>query len=244
MQNDRGEQEANCTESTERNTRSNCFDRASGSAAQRVLALIDDLPDDGPLKVTLAVLSPVQDTRRIQIVDVGTATSSSLFLGSAECSLNGHRHIGGNPCNPLDEGGTHRLANDVREACSSFICVFDELAPEIEQACAFTFTQDLEPGLPTEPETQTQIDCFGYPIAGFERKIEFVFGDGQLELIWIRTGSGEEDRLRDMLTGQFGEGELLMDGMESFADRHVILRTDKPELLMASDAIFEAYFGN
>lgn len=118
----------------------------------------------------------------------------------------------------------------------------DELAPELEEACFFTNTRENDPSLPTQPETQTQIDCFGYPVSGFERKIEFVFGDGHLELVWILTGVGEEDRLRDTLTEQFGEAEILMPGMESFADRHVILRTDKPELMMASDAIFQAYF--
>ena len=117
------------------------------------------------------------------------------------------------------------------------------LAPEIEAACAFTLTRELEPGLPTQPTTQTQIDCFGYPVAGFPRKIEFVFGDGRLELVWILTGRGEEDRLRASLEADHGPAEALIPGFEFFDDRRVALRTDKPELMMASDAVLDAYFG-
>jgi hypothetical protein len=114
------------------------------------------------------------------------------------------------------------------------------LEPEVEAACAFTVTRELEPSLPTQPSTQTQIDCFGYEVAGFPRKIEF--GDGRLELVWILTGRGEEQRLRAALIADHGSAESLIPGMEFFDDRRVALRTDKPELMMASEAVLEAYF--
>tara|TARA_R110000868_G_scaffold102499_7_gene282259 strand:- start:80 stop:1006 length:927 start_codon:yes stop_codon:yes gene_type:complete len=118
------------------------------------------------------------------------------------------------------------------------------LAPEIEAACAFTRTFDDEPGLPTGNTTQTQIDCFGYEIAGFDRKIEFVFADGQLALAWILTGVGDEARLRQLLTGQYGEpAAAIPPGLEFFPGERIALRTDKPEILIASDAVVSAFLG-
>ncbi|SDM63534.1 hypothetical protein [Maricaulis salignorans] len=118
------------------------------------------------------------------------------------------------------------------------------LAPEIEAACAFTRTFDDEPGLPTGNTTQTQIDCFGYDVAGFDRKIEFVFADGRLALAWILTGVGDEARLRDMLTAQYGEpAAAVPPGLEFFPGDQIALRTDKPEILVASDAVVSAFLG-
>jgi len=122
----------------------------------------------------------------------------------------------------------------------------ETLGPEIEAACGFSMTRELEPSLPTGNSTQTQIDCFGYEIAGFPRKIEFVFGDGNLELIWILTGEGDEVRLREELTGLYGEAINPMPGMEFFPDAPIgtALRTDKPEILHVSQAVYDAYFGS
>jgi hypothetical protein len=121
----------------------------------------------------------------------------------------------------------------------------EALTPEIEAACAFSMTRPVEASLPTGNTTQTQIDCYGYDIAGFPRKIEFVFGDDRLELIWILTGEGDEARLREELTGLYGEAINPMPGMEFFPDAPMgtALRTDKPEILHVSDAVYNAYFG-
>jgi hypothetical protein len=118
------------------------------------------------------------------------------------------------------------------------------LAPEIEAACAFTRTFEDEPGLPTGNTTQTQIDCFGYQLAGFDRKIEFVFADGRLALAWILTGVGDEARLRALLTAQYGEAAAAIPpGLEFFPGERIALRTDKPEILIASDAVVSAFLG-
>lgn len=118
------------------------------------------------------------------------------------------------------------------------------LAPEIEAACGFTRTFEDEPGLPTGNTTQTQIDCFGYRVAGFDRKIEFVFADGRLALAWILTGVGDEARLRDLLTAQYGEpAAAIPPGLEFFPGDRMALRTDKPEILIASDAVVSAFLG-
>ena len=118
------------------------------------------------------------------------------------------------------------------------------LAPEIEAACAFTRTFEDEPGLPTGNTTQTQIDCFGYEVAGFSRKIEFVFADGRLALAWILTGVGDEARLRELLTAQYGEAAAAVPpGLEFFPGERIALRTDKPEILVASEAVVSAFLG-
>ena len=118
------------------------------------------------------------------------------------------------------------------------------LAPEIEAACAFTRTFEDEPNLPTGNTTQTQIDCFGYDVAGFDRKIEFVFADGRLALAWILTGVGDEARLRELLSSQYGEpAAAVPPGLEFFPGERIALRTDRPEILVPSDAVVSAILG-
>ena len=98
--------------------------------------------------------------------------------------------------------------------------------------------------MPTGNTTQTQIDCFGYEVAGFSRKIEFVFADGRLALAWILTGVGDEARLRELLTAQYGEAAAAVPpGLEFFPGERIALRTDKPEILVASEAVVSAFLG-
>ncbi len=84
----------------------------------------------------------------------------------------------------------------------------DELNPLFENSCNMTSRQEIDDvWLPTHPAKQTQINCYGYDYAGFPRKIEAVFGDGILQVAWILTGAGEEDRLRQSLVQAFGPAQ-------------------------------------
>ena len=115
---------------------------------------------------------------------------------------------------------------------------YEELKPQFEQACPLFNIQPIkEPSLPSKPASQVQINCFGYQYAGFPRKIEAVFGDGVLELVWILTGKDEEERVRDALVETFGAAEFVGKTWEVFAGQTVALRKDKPEILMISEKL-------
>lgn len=93
-----------------------------------------------------------------------------------------------------------------------------------------------------QPEVQQQVDCFGFEFAGFPRKIEAVFGDGILEQAWILTGQGEEGRVRDALIAEYGEPTFVNEQWEVFHNKRVMLRKDKPEVLMLSEKLADLFY--
>lgn len=118
----------------------------------------------------------------------------------------------------------------------------DELAPLLEKSCEMTSRQEIkEVWLPSKPARQTQINCYGYDYAGFLRKIEAVFGDDRLQLAWILTGAGEEDRLRQALVEAFGPANSDNGIYEVFNNGQVALRKDKPEVLMLAEDLVPLY---
>jgi len=118
----------------------------------------------------------------------------------------------------------------------------DDVAPLLDAACVATMRRDIaDVWLATEPEKQVQIDAYGLSYAGLPRKVEAVFGDGRLELVWILTGRGEEDRLRRKLTAAFGDPVYVDDDIEAFDGWKVALRKDKPEVLFLSERLIPHY---
>jgi hypothetical protein len=101
--------------------------------------------------------------------------------------------------------------------------------------------RDRRVWLPNQPGSQTQVNCFGYEYGGFPRKLEAVYGDGRLHVVWILTGRGEEDRLRQALIEAFGDAISVNEKWEVFADGRVGLRKDKPEVLLLSEEIAPLY---
>jgi hypothetical protein len=118
----------------------------------------------------------------------------------------------------------------------------DEQLPLFEKSCPqLDVGRDERIWLPTQPERQAQVNCFGYEYAGFPRKLEAVYGDGRLDVVWILTGQGEEDRVRQALTAAFGVAISVNENWEAFADGRVALRKDKPEVLMLSESAAPHY---
>lgn len=114
----------------------------------------------------------------------------------------------------------------------------ETLLPQFEAACPIMNVEPIKkPWLATEPDTQTQVNCFGYVYAGFPRKFEAVFGDGELELIWILTGKQEEARVREALIDAFGAPEITNDKWDVFMGGALALRKDKPEVLVISEKL-------
>ena len=105
----------------------------------------------------------------------------------------------------------------------------EELKPELEANSDFTNTQKLDG---SDPNAQIQINCFGVDYLGFPRKIEARFGDNRLNVVWILTGKGEEDRVREALIKQYGSPVFTNEDWEIFNNWQVGLRKDKPEVLL------------
>lgn len=118
----------------------------------------------------------------------------------------------------------------------------DKLEPLLENSCDMTSREEIEEvWLPSNPSSQTQINCYGYDYAGFPRKIEAIFGDGILQVAWILTGAGEEDRLRQSLVRAYGPAQSDNGVYEVFNDGRVALRKDKPEVLMLAEDLVPLY---
>jgi hypothetical protein len=111
---------------------------------------------------------------------------------------------------------------------------FDELKHVLEANSNFTNTEKLDG---TDPNAQIQINCFGVDYLGFPRTFETRFGNNILNVVWILTGKGEEDRIRNALTNQYGKPIFINDNWEIFNNWQVALRKDKPEVLLMEKKI-------
>ena len=115
-----------------------------------------------------------------------------------------------------------------------------EMTATLDDACPLSMGRSIdEVWLATAPAAQFQIDCFGYEIAGYPRKLEFVFGDASLQQMWLMFDSGDIPRLREFLTSNYGDAISVDDHYEIFDEGRLALRKDIPEIRMVSDEIAE-----
>ena len=114
----------------------------------------------------------------------------------------------------------------------------EQLKPYLESESVFTNSMELDG---SDPNAQLQIDCFGIEYAGFPRKFEARFGDGKLNVVWILTGKGEEDRIRQKLILEYGPVIFKDDNWEVFNNWQVMLRKDKPEVLVLTEELAAFY---
>ena len=111
-----------------------------------------------------------------------------------------------------------------------------ELRTLLANASESTYERELG-----HEDPNAQIDCFGIQYAGFTRKFEARFGDEKLNMVWILTGKGEEDRIRQKLTSVYGEPIYVNEAWEVFEDWQVFLRKDKPEVLLLTPELGAFY---
>lgn len=108
------------------------------------------------------------------------------------------------------------------------------IEPLFKAKSDFISTMELDG---SDPFAQLQIDCFGIEYAGFPRKFEARFGGNKLNVLWILTGKGEEDRIRQELIKHYGKPIFINDDWEIFNDWQIGLRKDKPEVLVMTKEI-------
>jgi len=111
---------------------------------------------------------------------------------------------------------------------------FEELNPLLEANSDFTNREELDG---SDPNAQFQVNCFGVDYLGFPRKAEARFGDNKLNVVWILTAKGEEDRIRKALIVQYGGPIFVNEDWEIFNNWQVGLRKDKPEVLLMEPQI-------
>ncbi len=144
-----------------------------------------------------------------------------------------------NPYLPIN--GAEEQRYDLSVAVPDFLEMggsFETLKPALEKASSFTFVRELPPD---DPTAQLQMDCFGIEYGGFPRKFEALFGEGKLNMVWILTAKGEEDRLRQLLIAEFGNPIFINESWEAFNGWQVFLRKDKPEILLLTPELGEFY---
>lgn len=114
----------------------------------------------------------------------------------------------------------------------------EDMEAALAGRCDFLVTRPIdEAWLLTEPEEQYQTDCFGYEIAGYPRMLELVYGDGQLEQVWLLVGPADIERLRTHFTAIHGAPTEEDAQYIVFADWEVAVRKDVPEILLGSDRL-------
>ncbi|MBL7471424.1 hypothetical protein [Robertkochia sediminum] len=114
----------------------------------------------------------------------------------------------------------------------------ETMTPLMEQHSMVTFKETLDG---SDPNAQVQVNCFGVDYMGFPRKAEARFGDNILNVVWILTGKGEEDRIRKALRTAYGAPVYTNDDWEIYNNWQVGLRKDKPEVLLMEQSIGSGY---
>lgn len=137
----------------------------------------------------------------------------------------------------LKSGKSTRLTYNTSVQIPSFMDMggaIEKLKPLMESNSSFIHIQELDG---SDPNAQTQINCFGVEYAGFPRKMEARFGDGKLNMVWVLTGKQEEERIRAELVASFGEPVFSNANWEAYNNWKIMLRKDKPELLFLTEKL-------
>jgi hypothetical protein len=104
--------------------------------------------------------------------------------------------------------------------------------------CKITGTRRIDPPtLPNVKEKQMQIDCTGFAFLGKPRRAEFVFRDGSLEMVWIKSGADEQASILKKMTEANGAPTHRNKKYVAFANSRVAVRLDRPEVLFYSEKI-------
>jgi hypothetical protein len=155
--------------------------------------------------------------------------------------MHSHPFLGSTPL-VTEQGSPAAAATAHKPPDLVFGASLEEIRETFVPQCSRAVEREISPpNLPNEPEEQIQIDCLGFPYAGFSRKVEAVFADGELALVWILTGKPEEPRVRDALIAAYGDPVQVSDNSEVFGDGSVVLRKDRPEVLFLSAELVPAF---
>ena len=95
--------------------------------------------------------------------------------------------------------------------------------------------------LPTAKTSQSQVDCERFQYAGKKRKIELIFADGILDMVWILTEAEEEDTFIAGFTKLYGKPTHVKEDVTFFLNDGVAVRNTPHEVLFISDRLKTHY---
>lgn len=112
----------------------------------------------------------------------------------------------------------------------------NSIKEKISDKCVSMEYKDIVPiTAPLAKYSQKQIDCYGFMYAGKPRKVELVFQDDQLDIVWILVPTEERGGLISGLSSVYGEPSMTIDFGTVFLQANAAVRSDPSEVLFASD---------
>ncbi len=123
------------------------------------------------------------------------------------------------------------------ELGNSFITIKEQAINECEKV---TEKNIVPITAPLAKSSQKQIDCFGFLYAGKKRKVEFVFQDDQLDLIWILIPNDEKEEVIKKMTEFYGQPSMTIEYGTIYLQANAAFRNDPTEVLFASNRQVEA----
>jgi hypothetical protein len=118
----------------------------------------------------------------------------------------------------------------------------ETIVQKIKPLCTSTEYRDNEPiQLPTAKKMQSQLDCEGFMYAGKPRKVELVFADEILDMVWILTDEAEEQQFITRFKEMYGEPTHIVDDATFFLSYGVAVRNKPHEVLFISERLKKPY---
>ena len=120
----------------------------------------------------------------------------------------------------------------------------EEARPIIEAACAEASEQEYTGAMAAPAkDVQTQINCHGLIIYDGKSKVEYMFNDGVLALVWLMLEPAILASMEAHLLVEYGAIEYENDHYRVFENGVVALRSDPPEILIASREMMRGITG-
>lgn len=118
----------------------------------------------------------------------------------------------------------------------------ETILQKIKPLCTSTEYRDHEPiQLPTAKKMQSQLDCEGFMYAGKPRKVELVFADEILDMVWILTDEAEERKFITRFKEMYGEPTHIVEDATFFLSHGVAVRNKPHEVLFISERLKKPY---
>jgi hypothetical protein len=89
------------------------------------------------------------------------------------------------------------------------------------------------PVAPLARVSQHRIDCDGFLYSGRPRKVELVFQDNQLDLVWILFPAGEKEAFLQAFTARYGKPSLQVEFGSIYLAASAAVRNVPTEVLFA-----------
>lgn len=117
----------------------------------------------------------------------------------------------------------------------------DEIQAALSPYCSSLKLRSIVPiTAPLAEHTQVQIDCDGYVYGGADRKVELVFQDDQLDIVWILISSDEIPLFVNSFTETLGEPSFEIEFGTVYLQANAAVRIEPAEVLYASERQVQA----